>query len=209
MRLSKISRPSIFRLSKMDFGRSSNWTERSPQTTFPFQHYSLRHRAIAWISQRLFDRFTYTVRHGLIRGMKRKGGLGWMPAWLRVGTQTKEEMFWRDLPLDGLVVYDVGAFHGILTLFFASRGRAGDRLRAERDESRPADRKHTPEQADERSGSQVRRWRQARSGTLLYDPAMAGGGSAEPKCGRDRFRSPLKSRRSMRTSPPLRCPRPI
>ena len=30
-------------------------------------------------------------------------------------------MFWRDLPLDGLVVYDVGAFHGILTLFFAAR----------------------------------------------------------------------------------------
>jgi FkbM family methyltransferase len=65
----------------------------------------------------VFDRCTYTVRHGLIRGMRRKGGLGWVPA----SAQTQEELFWRDLPLTGLVVYDVGAFHGILTMFFASR----------------------------------------------------------------------------------------
>src|SRR5580704_17203984 len=84
----------------------------------PFEHYSLRHRAIAWISRHLFDRFTYTVRHGLIRGMRRKGGLGWIPAGI---AQTKEEIFWRGLPLAGLVIYDVGAFHGILTLFFAAR----------------------------------------------------------------------------------------
>ena len=78
---------------------------RSTQTTFPFQHYSRQHRTIAWVSRRLFDRFTYTVRHGLIRGMKRKGGLGWLP----VGTTTKEELFWRGVDLTGLV-YDVGAF---------------------------------------------------------------------------------------------------
>ncbi|MGA2881335.1 MAG: FkbM family methyltransferase [Bryobacteraceae bacterium] len=88
----------------------------------PFQHYTLRHRATAWISRGLFDRFTYRVRHGLIRGMVRRGGLGWMPAWLSRSVQTREEMFWRHLALDGLVIYDVGAFHGILTLFFASRG---------------------------------------------------------------------------------------
>jgi len=86
----------------------------------PLQHYSLRHRAISWVSRNLFDRFSYTVRHGLIRGMKRRGGLGWTPA-LFSGPQTREEMFWRDLPLDRMVVYDVGAFHGILTLFLASR----------------------------------------------------------------------------------------
>jgi hypothetical protein len=86
----------------------------------PFQHYSRRHRAIAWISRHLFDHFKYTVRHGLIRGMRRKGGLGWIPAFLLRRAQTKEEIFWRELRLQGLVVYDVGAFHGILTLFFAS-----------------------------------------------------------------------------------------
>jgi FkbM family methyltransferase len=84
----------------------------------PFRHYSVSHRAIAWISRHLFDRVTYTVWRGLIRGMRRKGGLGWIPAGI---AQTKEEIFWRGLPLHGLVIYDVGAFHGILTLFFAAR----------------------------------------------------------------------------------------
>jgi len=110
---------------KLHFGRSSNWTDKSVKRRLvaddlPFHHYSIRHRAIAWISRCLFDHFTYTVRHGLIRGMKRRGGLGWTPAWFSRGVQTKEEMFWRGLPLKGLVVYDVGAYHGILTLFFAS-----------------------------------------------------------------------------------------
>ena len=51
----------------------------------PFRHYTLKHRAIAWISTRLFDHATYTVRHGLLKGMKRKGGLGWVPAVLSWG----------------------------------------------------------------------------------------------------------------------------
>jgi FkbM family methyltransferase len=87
----------------------------------PFRHYSLKHRAIAWISRRLFDRASYTVRHGLIRGLRRRGGLGWVPAFVAGSAQTKEEMFWSALPLTGLVVYDIGAYHGILTMFFAVR----------------------------------------------------------------------------------------
>jgi FkbM family methyltransferase len=139
----------------------------------PFEHYSLRHRTIAWISQNLFDRFTYTVRHGLIRGMRRKGGLGWIPAAAR----NKEELFWRDLPLDGLVIYDVGAFHGILTLFFAARGA---RVVA----YEPNDVNHARLIENIRLNNlknvTVRKLAigsQARSGTLLYDPSMAGGGS--------------------------------
>ena len=87
----------------------------------PFRHYSLQHRVVSWISHNLFDHFSYTVRHGLIRGMKRKGGLGWAPQSFSRQFETKEEAFWRSLDLGGLVIYDVGAFHGILTLFFASR----------------------------------------------------------------------------------------
>jgi FkbM family methyltransferase len=146
----------------------------------PFHHYSLRHRAIAWISRRLFDRFTYTVRHGLIRGMKRKGGLGWMPAWLSRATQTKEEMFWRDLPLNGLVVYDVGAFHGMLTLFFASR--CAQVIAYEPNEVNHARlveniRLNNPTNVLVRKlgvGSQPG------TGTLHYTPAMAGGGTLNP-----------------------------
>ena len=87
----------------------------------PFRHYSLKHKFVAQISQSLFDRFTYTVRHGLIRGMKRKGGMGWVPLMNSSGLETPEERFWRSLDLRGLVVYDVGAFQGVLSMFFATR----------------------------------------------------------------------------------------
>ena len=36
---------------------------------------------------------------------------------------TREHQFWNSLDLSGKTVYDVGAFHGMLTLFFASRAK--------------------------------------------------------------------------------------
>jgi FkbM family methyltransferase len=90
----------------------------------PFHHYTLKHRLVAWISVHLFDNTTYTVRHGLLKGMKRKGGLGWVPALSSLGTVTAEQQFWSGLNLEGMTVYDVGAFQGLLTLFFASRAKA-------------------------------------------------------------------------------------
>ena len=89
----------------------------------PFRHYTLQHRLISWISMHLFDRATYTVHHGLLKGMKRKGGLGWVPALFSSGIVTEEQQFWSGLDLSGLTVYDIGAFHGLLTLFFASRAK--------------------------------------------------------------------------------------
>src|ERR1700733_1047757 len=90
----------------------------------PFRHYTLKHRLTAWISMRLFDASIYTTRHGLLKGMKRKGGLGWIPAILSPGVMTPEQRFWSDLDLSGMTAYDVGAFHGLLTLLFASRAKA-------------------------------------------------------------------------------------
>jgi FkbM family methyltransferase len=90
----------------------------------PFRHYTLKHRLVAWISMHLFDTATYTVRHGLLKGMKRKGGLGWVPALFSPGIMTAEHQFWCGLNLSGMTVYDVGAFHGLLTLFFASQAKA-------------------------------------------------------------------------------------
>jgi FkbM family methyltransferase len=87
----------------------------------PFRHFTLRHRLTAWISTHLFDSAIYTVRHGLLKGMKRKGGLAWLPAKFSPNTFTAEQQFWNDLNLGGMTVYDVGAFQGLLTLFFASR----------------------------------------------------------------------------------------
>jgi FkbM family methyltransferase len=89
----------------------------------PFCHYSLTHRLVAWISLHLFDNITYTVRRGLLKGMRRKGGLGWVPGLLSPDVLTAEQEFWRTLNLTGMTVYDVGAFHGLLALFFASRAK--------------------------------------------------------------------------------------
>lgn len=98
-------------------------TQVDPSGDQPFRHYTMRHRAVAWVSQNLFDHLTYTVRHGLLKDMKRKGGLGWLPEFLSGPAVTPEYVFWNSLDLSGKVIYDVGAFQGLLTLFFARRGR--------------------------------------------------------------------------------------
>lgn len=88
-----------------------------------FQHYTLRHHLVSWVSRRIFENFTYTVRHGLLTGLKRRGGLGWVPQVFSGSIETPEIAFWRKLPLAGLTVYDVGSFEGMLALFFASRAK--------------------------------------------------------------------------------------
>jgi FkbM family methyltransferase len=89
----------------------------------PFHHYSWKHRAIAWVSQQLCDNLTYTVRRGLLKGMKRRGGLAWLPGDPNGSGITAEEQFWRAQSFTGLTVYDVGAFHGLLTLYFSRQAR--------------------------------------------------------------------------------------
>lgn len=89
----------------------------------PFRHYSMKRRVVAWISQTLFDNVSYTVHNGLLKGMRRRGGLGWLPEFLVRSTRTPEISFWMNQDLSNLVVYDIGAFHGLLTLFFARRAR--------------------------------------------------------------------------------------
>ena len=79
--------------------------------------YSLKHRVTSWISRNLFDGVTYTVRNGLNKGLRRRGGLGWIPA----NHDNPEILFWKALDLSGKVVYDIGAFHGLLTIYFARR----------------------------------------------------------------------------------------
>ena len=88
-----------------------------------FDHYTLKHRLIAWVSINLFGGVTYTVRHGLLKGMKRKGGIGWVPEIFHRGAVTAEQQFWSNLSLSGMTVYDLGAFQGLLTLFFATRAK--------------------------------------------------------------------------------------
>lgn len=77
---------------------------------------TLKHKAVSWISKNVFDGVTYTVRNGLNKGLRRRGGLGWLPI---ESNDTPEHLFWKRLDLKGKVVYDIGAFHGLLTIFFA------------------------------------------------------------------------------------------
>ena len=80
---------------------------------FRRQHFSLKDRIVSFISEKLFQNVTYTVRHGLIRGMKRKGGLGFLPACVAgSGSHEAEESFLRELDLSDKVVYEIGAFEG-------------------------------------------------------------------------------------------------
>ncbi|MDQ6829798.1 MAG: FkbM family methyltransferase [Gemmatimonadota bacterium] len=80
-------------------------------------HFDLKHRVLSFLSQRFFRDRTYRIRHGLAAGMRRKGGLGFLAFF--PPRETSETRFLSQLPLTGKVVYDVGAFEGLLTLFFA------------------------------------------------------------------------------------------
>lgn len=87
------------------------------------QHFSRKQRMVAWISQTFFDNNVYRSRQGLTKGLMRKGGLAFLPEALARVPETEEIRFWRQLDLKDKVVYDVGAFHGLLTCFFAKQAR--------------------------------------------------------------------------------------
>jgi FkbM family methyltransferase len=147
----------------------------------PFLHYTLKHRIVAWISIHLFDHVTYTVRHGLIQGMKRKGGLGWLPASFSNHSETPEQRFWKGLDLRGMVVYDVGAFQGLLALYFARRARQvicyepNPKNRTRLNENLALNGIENVRVRDVGMGSQPQNL------TMVYNPLMPGGGSVEPK----------------------------
>ena len=64
-----------------------------------YQHYSLKHKVVAWFSQTLFDNITYTVRHGILKGLRRRGGLGWTPEWIVGRDESEEHRRFRALDL--------------------------------------------------------------------------------------------------------------
>jgi FkbM family methyltransferase len=69
---------------------------------------------------------TTTMRSGLGKGLRRHGGLGLRSLVVRPPPDAEERVL-RGLDLGARVIYDVGAHHGIHTLFFATRaGRRGE-----------------------------------------------------------------------------------
>ena len=76
----------------------------------------LKHTIISRISRSsLVDSFVYTARHGPAKGLKRRGGLGWLPS----PKQSAEDRFLSELNWSGLTVYDIGGDQGLFSLFFA------------------------------------------------------------------------------------------
>jgi FkbM family methyltransferase len=56
----------------------------------------------------------YTIRHGLAKGLRRKGGIGFLPRPLSL-----EERFLKVLDFSGQIIYDVGAHEGVYSMFFS------------------------------------------------------------------------------------------
>lgn len=112
--------------------------------------------------------------------MKRKGGLGFLPSLIADGHETAEHRFLRSLDLSDRVVYEVGAFQGILTLFLS--GRAKEVIAYE---PNPASHRRVMENL-ELNGRRNVRVRHLAVGdqpghiTLLCDPLMPGGTSGDP-----------------------------
>lgn len=75
----------------------------------------------------------YRARTGIGRGFKQVGGIG-LVVPTRLSSMSgftrpsAEELFLRGLSLEGSTIYDVGAFHGITTMFFAGRAGADGRV---------------------------------------------------------------------------------
>jgi FkbM family methyltransferase len=72
-------------------------------------------RAVVTYLRPLLRSYTHTVRHGLAKGLTRKGGFGFIP----FVPLTAEEQFLLSLDFEGQTVYDVGAWEGVITLFFS------------------------------------------------------------------------------------------
>jgi FkbM family methyltransferase len=141
-------------------------------------HYTLKHRIVAAISQRLFSENVYVARRGLVKGLRRKGGLGFIPTWLQPDVETAEYRCLRGLDLQGKLVLDIGAFHGLTALFFASRG-----ARVHAFEPMPANRARLQENLALNTAFDIQVHPIAVGGEegvlhLLMDPRMPGGATA-------------------------------
>ena len=89
---------------------------------------SVKQRIVARINRLpLMDRIVYKAKHGPAAGLRRQGGLGWLPSFMPGMHEASAEInFLEHLAWKGLNVYDVGGDQGLFTLFFAHRvGKVG------------------------------------------------------------------------------------
>lgn len=80
-------------------------------------------QTVDWL-RRVASHRARPIRSGVAAGLRRQGGLGIrenLTFLLQPEPDTAEERFYKSLDLAAKVVYDVGAFDGINTIFFAER----------------------------------------------------------------------------------------
>jgi FkbM family methyltransferase len=84
---------------------------------------SIKRKIIGYINRMpAIDNFVYTAKHGPARGLKRQGGMGWLPSFVpRMHEWDAEETFLANQEWRGLTVYDIGGDQGQFTIFFAHR----------------------------------------------------------------------------------------
>jgi len=83
---------------------------------------ALQH-AIGAVVRPLTNFITYTTRSGIAAGLKRRGGLGFLPR-----SMGEEERFYQSLNLVGKTVYDIESYEGIFSLFAARAVGSNGRL---------------------------------------------------------------------------------
>ena len=151
-------------------------TRKYPEGEFRERLFTRRHRWIAYLSQRT-QGLTYTSRHGLTRGLRRKGGLGFVPVR---SPESSEETFLRGLDFSKSTVYDIGGFQGLMTLFFAKTARQVITY-----EANPANalRIHENAKLNRFENVLVRNMAVGANDGILqlqYDPLMSGAASGDP-----------------------------
>ncbi len=72
----------------------------------------------------LLENRVYTVQQGLIKGMRRKGGMGFIP----YERASEENQFLLSLDLSGQTVFDIGGWEGVFALFFSRKVRGNGQV---------------------------------------------------------------------------------
>ena len=66
-------------------------------------------KTIAVSLSRVFQNHVYTSQHGLAKGLKRRGGLAFLPSFVPRSTEMlREEQFIDSLDFTGQTVFDIG-----------------------------------------------------------------------------------------------------
>ncbi len=68
------------------------------------------------IFELIFKNYVFTMKSGLEKGLKRRYGFGFKPKFHFV---SKEDEFFMKYDFEGKTVFDVGAYVGLVTMFFA------------------------------------------------------------------------------------------